>query len=291
MDEEEKKTEEPRVRTPIKKSEAPSPAQSQEAIRKRAMITYIVAGATGTLLLGLMIAAIVVGAIGLSSTPETGETPTHYEDGRAGFYDSEMLRIEEEGVPSGTIALSFQEEEGYYRIDELVPPEGSQVLISPRFEYRSGALARVALVGDGEPLLDKGSTLREIYFEAPLSDIAERAFEEAPVESIRLSEGRLGAGLSIGDGAFRNSALEEISLPDSLVSVGSEAFLGCASLMEMSFPVGIEDIGSRAFAESGLTSIAYEGTKTAWSLVKKASDWADGSSISTVECTDGILEI
>ncbi len=291
MDEEEKKAGEPRVRTPIRKSEAPAPSQAPEAIRKKEMITYIVAGSLGTLLLALMIAAIVVGAIGLSASPDAGEAPVHYEDGRAGYYDKEMLRIEEEGTPSGTIGLSFLEKTGYYRIDELVPPEGTTAFIAPRFEYRSGSLARVAVVGDGEPLLEETSSLREIYFEAPLAEISDFAFQDAPVHSVHLTEGRLGNGLSIGDGAFKNSSLAEIEMPDALISIGSEAFLGCASLLEMSLPVGIEEIGSSAFSGSGLTTISYEGTRAAWGLVKKASDWAEGSSITEVACTDGILEI
>ena len=291
MDEEEKKSEEPRVRTPIRKSEAPSVDQSSEAIRKKAMITYIVAGSLGVLLVALMTAAIVVGAIGLNSVPETGETPTHYEDGRAGYYDGNMLRIEEEGTPSGTIGLSFHEETGYYRIDELVPPERETACIAPRFEYRSGALARVAVVGDGEPLLEESSFLREIYFEAPLSEISDYAFQDAPIQAVHLTEGRLGNGLSIGEGAFKNSSLVEIDVPDALVGIGSEAFMGCASLLEMSLPVGVEEIGSSVFSGSGLDSLSFEGTRAAWSLVKKASDWAEGSSITEVTCTDGILKI
>ena len=291
MDEEEKKSEEPRVRTPIRKSKAPSVDQSSEAIRKKAMITYIVAGSLGVLLVALMTAAIVVGAIGLNSVPETGETPTHYEDGRAGYYDGNMLRIEEEGTPSGTIGLSFHEETGYYRIDELVPPEGATACIAPRFEYRSGALARVAVVGDGEPLLEESSSLREIYFEAPISEISDYAFQDAPIQAVHLTEGRLGNGLSIGEGAFKNSSLVEIDVPDALVGIGSEAFMGCASLLEMSLPVGVEEIGSSVFSGSGLDSLSFEGTRAAWSLVKKASDWAEGSSITEVTCTDGILKI
>lgn len=291
MDEEEKKNEEPRVRTPIRKSEAPSVDQSPQAIRKKAMITYIVAGSLGVLLVALMTAAIVVGAIGLNSVPEAGETPTHYEDGRAGYYDGSMLRIEEEGAPSGTIGLSFEEETGYYCIDELVSPEGATTFIAPRFEYRSGALARVAVIGDGEPLLEEGSSLREIYFEAPLAEITDYAFQDAPIQTVHLTEGRLGNGLSIGDGAFKNSSLVEIDVPDALVSIGSEVFMGCASLTEMSLPVGVEEIGGSAFSGTGLDSISFEGTRAAWSLVKKASDWAEGSSIAEVSCTDGILEI
>ena len=53
---------------------------------------------------------------------------------------------------------------------------------------------------------------------------------------------------SIGDRAFYGcSSLAEITLPASLTSIGDRAFYGCTSLAEITLPAGVTSIGDRAF--------------------------------------------
>lgn len=63
--------------------------------------------------------------------------------------------------------------------------------------------------------------------------------------------------LRIGSGAFRNTALESITLPPAVRNVGSEAF-GC-SLRTISIPRGI-DLQLDAFSGTGIKEVFFHGS-------------------------------
>ena len=52
---------------------------------------------------------------------------------------------------------------------------------------------------------------------------------------------------SIGVGAFSNTSIFSLSIPDSVKSIASNAFSGCASLTEIKMGDGVEEIGESAF--------------------------------------------
>ena len=45
-----------------------------------------------------------------------------------------------------------------------------------------------------------------------------------------------------------------LDLPDSLISIGANAFQGCAALTAITLPDRLETVGAYAFADSGLTA-------------------------------------
>ena len=53
---------------------------------------------------------------------------------------------------------------------------------------------------------------------------------------------------SIDAGAFANSNLEEISLPNTIEFIGSGVFQDCAELKKINIPKNLTEIGSTAFA-------------------------------------------
>lgn len=65
---------------------------------------------------------------------------------------------------------------------------------------------------------------------------------------------------SIGDGAFRGcSGLTELTLPNSVTSIGDCAFYGCTGLTELILPNSVRSIGDIAFTYcSGLEKITVE---------------------------------
>lgn len=71
------------------------------------------------------------------------------------------------------------------------------------------------------------------------------------LESVHISEGVT----TIGDNCFADQPLSELYLPNSLESIGENAFAGCQNLEEVDIPNGIESIGDRAFADTGIESI------------------------------------
>ena len=118
---------------------------------------------------------------------------------------------------------------------------------------------------------------------------------------------------NIADNAFANqTALHTVTLPDSIVAIGSSAFSGCTALNSVIIPEqvtaiemctfmgctelsmlviegGVKTIDVCAFSGcENLTEITFNGTKETWEEVDKNSwKWSDGSAIETVHCTDG----
>lgn len=54
---------------------------------------------------------------------------------------------------------------------------------------------------------------------------------------------------SIADGAFQNSDVEEVVLPEVIKSIGSKAFRGCEELSYINLPGSIANIGDDAFED------------------------------------------
>lgn len=53
----------------------------------------------------------------------------------------------------------------------------------------------------------------------------------------------------IGDGAFSNSSLQSIEIPDSVTQIGNNAFYLCTSLQSINIPDSVTQIGFAAFIQ------------------------------------------
>lgn len=64
----------------------------------------------------------------------------------------------------------------------------------------------------------------------------------------------------IGDRAFANSQLEYFDFFDTVETIGSQAFMGCSNLKEITIPKEVTSIGSGAFADcKNLETVLFEG--------------------------------
>ena len=100
--------------------------------------------------------------------------------------------------------------------------------------------------------------------------------------------------ISIGEYAFEDcSSLTSITIPEGVTSIGDDAFSDCSSLTNITIPNSVTSIGSFAFSGcSSLTNITYNGTQSQWnSINNKDSSWNNQSSIKTITCTDGVIQI
>ncbi len=68
---------------------------------------------------------------------------------------------------------------------------------------------------------------------------------------------------SIGDNAFHNCGLTMVTIPDNVTTIGKEAFYGCDGLTEIIIPDNVTAIGERAFVYcDGLTEITIPDNVT-----------------------------
>lgn len=130
-------------------------------------------------------------------------------------------------------------------------------------------------------------------------------------------------GITIGDNitrlegrAFQNCTnLQSLVIPNNVTSTGVYICNGCTGLTTVSFGNGLSDIsGGFCWDCSNLTSVTiprsitriqvypfynctslenvnYLGTKEEWGQINLNQTWKDNSSISTITCTDGVIEV
>jgi len=99
---------------------------------------------------------------------------------------------------------------------------------------------------------------------------------------------------SIGSNAFMNCAsLSNITLPSSLQTLWDYSFGYCSALTEITLPASLQKIYASAFvACNNLATINFAGTKTQWNAVRKDSGWISRTSpVRVVHCTDGDVAI
>ena len=98
--------------------------------------------------------------------------------------------------------------------------------------------------------------------------------------------------INIGSAAFNNcSSLTNITIPNSVISIESFAFEGCRSLTNITIPNSVTRIGALIFcACNNLTNITYNGTQSQWNNISKDA-WSFESSIKTITCTDGVIQV
>ncbi|MBR0432385.1 MAG: leucine-rich repeat domain-containing protein [Bacteroidaceae bacterium] len=84
--------------------------------------------------------------------------------------------------------------------------------------------------------------------------IGSGAFFNSEIESIEIPE---GVKEIEGMAFFSAWKLKSITLPQTLVKIGGQAFAYCSRLKSITIPDGVKTIGYRCFAESGLESIEF----------------------------------
>ena len=96
----------------------------------------------------------------------------------------------------------------------------------------------------------------------------------------------------IGNYAFSNcSGLTTIYIPEGVANIGWELFYGCTGITTVNIPVSVTYISERAFAKSAISTIVFDGTIEQWNNVRKDSKWKTDSVLTTVQCSDGTIQL
>ena len=94
---------------------------------------------------------------------------------------------------------------------------------------------------------------------------------------------------SIGGRAFYAcQGLRSVIIPDGVTSIDDKTFYLCEGLTSITIPDRVTSIGYSAFYYcKGLTSITFNGTIAQWNTVSKGADWNYNTGNYTIHCTDG----
>ena len=87
------------------------------------------------------------------------------------------------------------------------------------------------------------------------------------------------------------SSLTNITIPDTVTSIGHSAFASCGKLEYVFIPRTVVMIDYDILYNTYLEELNYGGTMEQWEKINKAENWALGSSVKRIICTDGVIEL
>ena len=95
---------------------------------------------------------------------------------------------------------------------------------------------------------------------------------------------------TIGDEAFASVWAPSFTFEEGsvLTTIGVRAFGSSSTMTSISLPESVTSIGMNAFMWcSNLEDFHYQGTIEQWALVSKGSNWNNGIKATVVHCSDG----
>lgn len=129
-----------------------------------------------------------------------------------------------------------------------------------------------------------------VYIGHNIENIGERCFSVSNIHTVKIDNHKL-TYLPIG--CFSACYyLYKINIPNNITRLENEVFINCVNLPNILLHNNINYIGRRCFGGcKKLTSIDYTGTINEWENIEKGLEWNLNSSITTIHCTDGDIQL
>lgn len=247
---------------------------------------------------------------------ETAETPHDLSFGSEAFYLINGASLEKVTLPEGITTLTSYMFDYCTDLKEIIIPntvvkvtanvfnacnslttvyfeegndEAELSLDAGKMFYRCTSLTTVNLPKRttyiGTSTFYGCTSLESIVIPANVTVIYNTVFQQCPkLSSVTFEEG--SQLTTIGSGAFRESAITSIDIPEGVTSIGGSAFINCDQLTSITLPKGVSEIGSTMFQgctkltevnipeDSKLTTIgqrAFSGCKSLTAITLPAS--------------------
>lgn len=186
------------------------------------------------------------------------------EVSRIGMSAFENTQVTQVSIPSTVTELEYYIFWNCSDLKKVILPENGKLETIHKHAFSSSGLEEINLLA--------------------VKKIDDNAFWDCP----NLQSVTLGNQLTaIGEGAFADTGLRKIDIPDSVASIGSSAFGGCVNLEEVKIGNKLAYIAENAFGGCGLTSI------TIGNQVKKIgqSAFARNNKLTEVNIPENVTEI
>ena len=139
------------------------------------------------------------------------------------------------------------------------------------------------------PSFSVNKKIKSIDFGNGLKSVPKKIFEyNYDLESVTLGQ---SVTTILNNAFYACYTLDTFNMSQSVESIEQYAFARCTSLTSIDLPKSLKWIGYGIFSNSGVTEINYAGTIDEWNSIEKDENWMENSSIATITCTNGVINI
>ncbi|EXM40455.1 fibronectin [Ruminococcus albus SY3] len=108
--------------------------------------------------------------------------------------------------------------------------------------------------------------LKEVSLSENLTTLGKRAFANChALNEIEIFSDKL---TTIPMGAFATTGITTIAIPEGVTSIDGAAFNSCKSLEYVKLPSTLKTIGAKAFDNTGVKNVTYNGVKGQWNKIE-----------------------
>lgn len=194
------------------------------------------------------------------------------------FLFSRDLEITQINIPDNIKSIDYQAFNQCEKLTSVTIGQGVRTIASTAFgncsDLKEIIFQNTALKTIGLGAFAYANKLKNIELPNTLENIESRAFIDTAITELRLPSSLI----SLDSQAFANMQfLREITIPDKIIRLPFQGFMNCKQLENITLPRSLNVIDNKVFENcTSLSKIIYEGSKEEWELIYKYPDWNTG---------------